>query len=87
MEATLNQRKDILDNKTYDRDKLIRIAVQKDGATAIDREYKLGGRGIYILPSNISKAIDKKVIERQVKRFNGNFKDIEDTLKEEVNNG
>lgn len=83
----MNTRKDIVTNKVFDRNELIRIAIQKNGETLIDKNFSMGGRGIYILPTNIEIALEKKILERQVKRFKGNFSNIEKTLIMEVKNG
>ncbi len=83
----MNQRRDILTNKSYDREELIRISILKNGETSIDKEFTLGGRGIYIHPSSLKKTLDKKILERHIKRFNGDFSQIKDLIIQEVNNG
>lgn len=81
----MNQRTDSVTRKTYDRDELIRVAIQKNGDTTIDKEYNHGGRGIYIHPSNIQKALDKGILKNKVKRFGGNINNIDEQLKEVIN--
>lgn len=81
----MNQRTDIVTKQLFNRDELIRIAIQKDGTTTIDSNYKDGGRGIYIHPTSIEKALKHKILENHLKRFKGNINQIIDTLKEEYN--
>ncbi len=83
----LNNRKDIVTNKTFNRNELIRISILKDGTTSIDKEYNLGGRGIYIHPSSIEVAIDKGILKKNINRFKGNYESILIQIKEEINNG
>lgn len=83
----MNQRRDVLTNKSYNREELIRISILKNGNTMLDKKFTLGGRGIYIHPSSLKKALDKRILERQIKRFNGDFSQIEDLIIQEVNNG
>lgn len=83
----LNKRKDVVTNKRYERDEMIRISIQKDGTTTIDKDYNAGGRGIYIHKDNIKQAIEKKTLIGNIKRFNGNYEDIVEALKQEVENG
>ncbi len=79
----INKRKDIVTHQRYERDELIRISMQKDGTTNIDKDYNLGGRGIYIHPSSIDKAIEKKILKSQIKRFKGNYELIIEQLEKE----
>lgn len=79
----LNKRKDIVTQKRFERDELIRISILKDGTTSIDKECNKGGRGIYIHPSSIEKAIEKNILKSQVKRFKGDYEFIVEKLKEE----
>ncbi len=79
----LNKRKDIVTQNRYERDELIRIAIQKDGVTTIDKEHSHGGRGIYIHPSSIAKGIEKNILKSQIKRYKGNYNSIIERLKEE----
>ncbi len=81
----MNPRTDAVTRKTYNRDELIRVAIQKDGTTTIDKEYSQGGRGIYLHPTSIDKALDRGILKNQIKRFGGNIKDIEQQLKEVTN--
>ncbi len=83
----LNKRKDIVTNKRFEREELIRISIDKDGATQIDHNYDKGGRGIYIHPDNINRAIESNVLKNNINRFKGNYGDIVLELKEEVENG
>lgn len=83
----MNQRRDILTSKQYDREELVRIAIQKNGDTTIDKNFNKGGRGIYIHPTSIKKALEKGVLDKNIKRFNGNIKQIIDLLNAEVENG
>ncbi len=83
----LNKRKDIVTNKRYERNELIRISISKDGVTEIDKDYSKGGRGIYIHPENINKAIENNILKNNIKRFKGDYNKIVELLKEEVNNG
>ncbi len=78
----LNKRKDIVTNQRYERDELIRISVLKNGETNIDKEYSLGGRGIYILPSNIDEAIKRGILKSQIKRFKGDYETILKQIEE-----
>ncbi len=78
----LNKRKDIATNVRYERDELIRISITKDGTTQIDKEYNLGGRGIYIHPNSIDKAIEKGMLKSNIKRFKGDYDFIIKQLKE-----
>ncbi len=78
----LNKRKDILTNQRYERSELIRISILKNGETNIDKEYTMGGRGIYILPPNIDEAINRGVIKSQIKRFKGDYETILKQLEE-----
>lgn len=79
-------RKDIITGKIICRDKLIRISIDKNGKTTIDKEYNNGGRGLYILPSSIEKGLRKNIISNHIKRFGGDINQILDKLKE-VENG
>ena len=79
-------RKDIITRKIICRDKLIRISIDKNGKTTIDKEYNKGGRGLYILPSSIEKGLRKNIISNHIKRFGGDINQILDKLKE-VENG
>ncbi len=83
----LNKRKDVVTNKRYERNELIRIAISKDGVTTIDKDYSIGGRGIYIHPDSIQKGIDNNIIRNNIKRFKGDYETIIKLLIEEVNNG
>ncbi len=67
----VNDRKDIVTNKRFKREELIRISILKDGTTSIDENYTIGGRGIYIHPTSIEQGIDRDIIKRQIKRFKG----------------
>lgn len=78
----LNKRKDVVTNKRYERDELIRISILKDGTTTIDTEYKLGGRGIYIHKDSIPKGIEKGIIRNNIKRFKGDYETILKQLEE-----
>ncbi len=79
----LNKRKDIVTQERYERNELIRIAIQKDGVTTIDKEYNQGGRGIYIHPSSMGKAIEKNILKSQLKRYKGDYSSIVELLKKE----
>lgn len=81
----MNQRTDIVTKKLFSRDELIRISIQKDGTTSIDKEYKDGGRGIYIHPDSIEKALKHKILENHINRFKGNIEQIKEQLMEEQN--
>ncbi len=84
MKRNITNRRDVVTRKSYDRDLLIRIAIQKNGTTEIDREYNLKGRGIYILPSSIQIGLEKNILLRNIKRFNGNIEQIIDEIKGEA---
>lgn len=81
----MNQRKDIVTKQLFNRDELIRVAIQKDGTTTIDSHYKDGGRGIYIHPSSIEKALKHNILDNHLKRFKGDINQIIDSLMEEYN--
>ncbi len=67
----VNDRKDIVTNKRFKREELIRVSILKDGTTSIDENYSMGGRGIYIHPTSIDNGINRGVIKKQIKRFKG----------------
>ncbi len=78
----INKRKDIVTQERYERDELIRISITKEGVTKIDKEYNLGGRGIYIHPSSIDKAIEKGILKSQIKRFKGDYDSVLEQIRE-----
>lgn len=84
MTKSLITRKDIVTHEIIDRNKLIRISIQKNGVTRIDKEYTFGGRGIYFKPSSVKEGIENKIIYRNIKRFKGSFNEIKDELLKEV---
>ncbi len=83
----LNKRKDVVTNKRYERDEMIRISILKDGTTTIDKDWTAGGRGIYIHKDNIKQAIEKNSLRGNVNRFKGNYEVVLELLKQEVENG
>ena len=80
-------RKDIVTHKLYDRNELIRISITKDGVTKIDHNKNLGGRGIYIHPTSIEKAIKTKILIKNINKFQGNWENIIEDIKKEMING
>lgn len=78
----INKRKDIVTQERYERDELIRISITKEGVTKIDKEYNLGGRGIYIHPSSIDRAIEKGILKSQIKRFKGDYDSVLEQIRE-----
>lgn len=80
----INTRRDIVTNKRFERDELIRIAVLKNGETLIDKDYSKGGRGIYVHPTSIEQGINKNIIKSNINRFKGNWELILEKLKEEI---
>ncbi|NQX83337.1 MAG: DUF448 domain-containing protein [Mycoplasmataceae bacterium] len=84
MRSLINNRKDIITSKTYSRNLLIRISVFKNGVTRIDKEYNLGGRGIYVLPTSIKKGLENNFIKKNIKKFKGNIDDIKKELLKEA---
>lgn len=79
-------RKDILTKNIYNRTELIRISIQKNGDTFLDKEYTLGGRGIYIHPSSLEKGIKNNSLKSNISRFGGDIKLIEEELRKEIVN-
>lgn len=84
MRNSINNRRDIVTKKSFPRNELIRISISKEGLTKIDKEYKLGGRGIYVLPESIKEGLNNKIIFKNIKRFKGNFEEIKEDLLKEV---
>lgn len=63
------QRKDLATGKTFDKEQLIRVVVDKNNQVTIDETGKLAGRGAYILIDNQSAKIvkNKKLLDRALK--------------------
>ncbi len=80
-------RKDVVTNKKVDRNEMIRISISKDGVTSIDRNFNNGGRGIYVLKSSIKIGIEKKILQKNIKRFGGDISNILNELLKEAENG
>lgn len=80
-------RKDIVTKKIINRNELIRISISSDGVTSIDKDFKKGGRGIYISRTSIEEGISKNILKKNIKRFGGDINSIIIELKKEVNNG
>lgn len=79
-----NIRRDIVTKEKFNKEKLLRIVVTKKNKTFIDKDFNIEGRGIYIHKNNILKGLEKGIIEKNVKKYNGSFKEIEDELKKFV---
>ncbi len=79
------KRKDVVSGNIFNRDELIRICIDKNGATFIDKEFNIKGRGIYVHPDNLEIAFKKRILERQVRRFGGSLEKIKEQLLEVAN--
>ncbi len=62
-----NPRQDLLTRERHPKQELLRLVI-KDGSLTPDPTGLLPGRGFYIEPANIGKAIDSKAFARIVKR-------------------
>lgn len=63
------QRKDLATGKSFDKEQLIRVVVDKNNQVTIDETGKMAGRGAYILIDNQSARIvkNKKLLDRALK--------------------
>ena len=82
-------RKDIVTNKIFEREKLIRISICNDGTTSIDNDFNKGGRGIYVLKTSIEIGLEKNIIKKNINKFGGDINSIINELLniKEENNG
>ena len=80
-------RKDIVTKEILKRKDLIRISISSDGTTNIDKDFNMGGRGIYISKSSIKIGLEKKIIKKNINRFGGDINSIIDELMKEAKNG
>lgn len=83
----INDRKDVVTNKRYKRSELIRVAILKDGSTLIDKDYSLGGRGIYIHKTSIELINTNNYLKGNINRFKGDYDKVVELLIKEVDNG
>ena len=84
MRSMKTNRTDIVTKKIFDRNELIRISINKNGVTRIDDDYNLGGRGIYVHPKSIEKALKSKILLKKINKFGGNWENIIDLLKKKI---
>lgn len=77
----MNKRMDVVTRKKFDSRELIRISILKNGETLIDKNFNLEGRGIYIHKLSIEKGLKTKILERNLKKFNGSFELIKEELE------
>lgn len=80
-------RKDIVTKEILKRKDLIRISISSNGTTKIDKNFNMGGRGIYVSKSSIKIGLEKKIIKKNINRFGGDINSIIDELMKEVKDG
>lgn len=71
-------RTDILTNKKYKKEQLIRIAILKDKTTILNNDFL--GRGLYFHPKNLINKKRWMLLKFKIEKSGGNFSQISDQL-------
>ncbi|BDV03444.1 MAG: hypothetical protein HPPSJP_1650 [Candidatus Hepatoplasma scabrum] len=71
-------RTDILTNKKYQQNQLIRIAILKDKTTILNNDVL--GRGLYFHPKNLINKKRWEILKFKIKKNGGDFSQISDKL-------
>ena len=73
-------RMDLLGRKTYLKTELIRVSILKTGETTIDWDQVKLGRGIYFHINSLQVILDRKILEKQINKYEGDFSSIKQEL-------